>query len=96
MKEILSDGSVCFVENGKEGSRHVRRFHHKVNQASEEGTWARMERSGWLMHARHSSDTKLTAFAEGLDFRVPDNFWFYGRGQCMVSMSMDLYQTCDI
>ena len=40
MKEILSDGFVCFVENGREGYRHVRRFHHKVIQAREEGTWA--------------------------------------------------------
>ena len=76
MKEILSDGSVCFVENWKEGYRHVRRFHHKIIQAREEGTQARIEQSGRLMHARHSSDTKLTGSADGLDFRVPSNFWF--------------------
>lgn len=72
----MSDGSVCSVENWKEGYRLFRRFHHKIIQAREEGTRARIGRSGRLMHARHSSDTKLTGSADGLDFRVPGDFWF--------------------
>lgn len=54
IKETLDDGSIWFVENGMEESRHIRSFRNKIIQARDEGTWTRLERRGW------TQDTVLT------------------------------------